>query len=104
LQALLEAKASALSAAQRALRQKSALTSPGAGAEITGDSDQVLAALQIKVCPLFAALSQDVQMEAFAPAAPGVRKVILSTNVAETSVTINGKFVRLRLLCTAYGT
>lgn len=44
----------------------------------------------LKVCPLFANLPHLQQLEAFNPAAPGVRKVILSTNIAETSVTIDG--------------
>eukprot|EP00668_Euglena_longa_P014547 GGOE01018537.1.p1 GENE.GGOE01018537.1~~GGOE01018537.1.p1 ORF type:complete len:689 (-),score=223.50 GGOE01018537.1:334-2400(-) len=47
-------------------------------------------AMKLKVVPLYAALPPDKQMLAFAPAPPGHRKVILSTNIAETSVTING--------------
>jgi len=47
-------------------------------------------ALRLTVVPLYAALPPDRQMLAFVPAAPGHRKVILSTNIAETSVTING--------------
>nr|WMV69937.1 ATP-dependent RNA helicase DHX8 [Euglena gracilis]BDX17153.1 ATP-dependent RNA helicase PRP22C [Euglena gracilis] len=47
-------------------------------------------AMKLKVVPLYAALPPDKQMLAFAPAPPGCRKVILSTNIAETSVTING--------------
>ena len=44
----------------------------------------------LKVCVLFAAMAAAQQMDAFRPAPPGVRKVILATNVAETSVTIPG--------------
>jgi len=44
----------------------------------------------LKVCVLFAAMAAAQQMDAFRPAPPGTRKVILSTNVAETSVTIPG--------------
>lgn len=43
----------------------------------------------LHVCSLFAALPQAQQMRAFEPAPPGMRKVILATNIAETSVTIN---------------
>lgn len=39
---------------------------------------------------LHASLPQDVQEQAIAPTQDGVRKVVLSTNVAETSVTIEG--------------
>lgn len=53
--------------------------------------------------PLFAGLSQSEQMYVFSPPAENTRKVILSTNVAEASVTIDGivyvidsGFVKLR--------
>lgn len=39
---------------------------------------------------LHASLPQDVQEQAIAPTQNGVRKIVLSTNVAETSVTIEG--------------
>ncbi|KAI9563591.1 hypothetical protein GHT06_011055 [Daphnia sinensis] len=44
----------------------------------------------LKVCPLFANLPQNQQMEAFSSPPPNTRKVVLSTNIAETSVTIDG--------------
>ncbi|XP_043511713.1 ATP-dependent RNA helicase DHX33 isoform X2 [Frieseomelitta varia] len=44
----------------------------------------------LKVFPLYSALPTHQQLEAFKPSAPGMRKLILSTNVAETSVTIGG--------------
>lgn len=44
----------------------------------------------IRVHPLYAALPQQKQNEVFGPAAPNTRKIILATNIAETSVTING--------------
>lgn len=44
----------------------------------------------IKVIPLYASLPSESQMEVFKPASPNYRKVILSTNVAETSLTISG--------------
>ena len=42
------------------------------------------------VCPLFAALPSAQQQQVFAKPPKGVRKVILSTNIAETSVTLPG--------------
>lgn len=42
------------------------------------------------VLPLYAAMPPDEQLKAFQPARRGVRKFILSTNIAETSVTISG--------------
>lgn len=47
-------------------------------------------ALKLEVCPIFAAMPREQQMKVFEPALPGVRKVILATNIAETSITING--------------
>ena len=44
----------------------------------------------IRVCPLYSALPQNKQLEVFMPVAPNTRKVILATNIAETSITING--------------
>ncbi len=46
------------------------------------------AALQVR--PLFGELSGEAQDAALAPAAPGQRKVVLATNIAETSLTIPG--------------
>ncbi|KAF9677149.1 hypothetical protein SADUNF_Sadunf08G0077800 [Salix dunnii] len=44
--------------------------------------------------PIFSSLPSEKQMRAFMPAPAGYRKVILATNIAETSVTIPGiKFV-----------
>ncbi|GMN54391.1 hypothetical protein TIFTF001_023514 [Ficus carica] len=44
--------------------------------------------------PIFSSLPSEKQMRVFAPAPAGFRKVILATNIAETSVTIPGiKFV-----------
>ncbi|KAL8719802.1 MAG: hypothetical protein Q9225_003237 [Loekoesia sp. 1 TL-2023] len=42
------------------------------------------------VLPLFAALPQAAQQKVFHPAPPKTRKVILATNIAETSVTVSG--------------
>lgn len=42
------------------------------------------------ICPLYAALPASLQVRVFEPTPIGARKVILATNVAETSITING--------------
>lgn len=42
------------------------------------------------VCALYASLPSADQLKAFEPISPNVRKVIVATNIAETSVTING--------------
>lgn len=44
----------------------------------------------MRVCPLYAQLAQNRQMDVFVPSSPNTRKVILSTNIAETSLTISG--------------
>ncbi len=45
---------------------------------------------RLHVCPLYAALPPEVQMRAFDQPPPGARKVVVSTNIAETSVTVSG--------------
>lgn len=49
-----------------------------------------LALPKILALPLFAALPQAAQQKVFQPAPPRTRKVIISTNIAETSVTVPG--------------
>lgn len=44
----------------------------------------------LRTYPLYAQLAQNRQMEVFQPAAGNTRKVILCTNIAETSLTIPG--------------
>ncbi len=44
----------------------------------------------IKICPLYGTLSREVQDEAILPAVAGTRKIVLATNIAETSITIDG--------------
>ena len=44
----------------------------------------------ITVCPLYAALPTGQQQQVFLKTGEGCRKVILSTNIAETSITIPG--------------
>jgi ATP-dependent helicase HrpB len=46
--------------------------------------------LSIRVFPLFGELSSSDQDAALTPSGPGTRKVVLSTNIAETSLTIEG--------------
>ncbi|TQB71659.1 Cyclin-dependent kinase catalytic subunit [Monascus purpureus] len=42
------------------------------------------------VCPIYANLPSDLQTKIFEPTPPGARKVVLATNIAETSLTIDG--------------
>ncbi|SDH39453.1 ATP-dependent helicase HrpB [Vibrio xiamenensis] len=44
----------------------------------------------VDICPLYGQLSPAMQQQAIAPAAGGRRKVVLATNIAETSLTIEG--------------
>ena len=44
----------------------------------------------IEIVPLFGALDASVQDRAIAPAPKGIRKVVLATSIAETSLTIEG--------------
>ncbi|ELB2053390.1 ATP-dependent helicase HrpB [Vibrio parahaemolyticus] len=44
----------------------------------------------VEVCPLYGQLSFTEQQKAIAPAEKGKRKVVLATNIAETSLTIEG--------------
>ncbi len=44
----------------------------------------------VKVCPLFGELSLKEQQQAIAPCINGHRKIVLATNIAETSLTIDG--------------
>ena len=45
---------------------------------------------RVAVIPLYAALSAEQQARAFRPVAKGVRKLVIATTIAETSVTIPG--------------
>ncbi|CAG8626402.1 478_t:CDS:2 [Paraglomus occultum] len=58
------------------------------------DYGTTLAADKMKIipCPMFAALPAEKQAKVFEPAPRDTRKVILATNIAETSITINGDF------------
>ncbi len=54
-------------------------------AELLGDS-----LLPTKVFPLYGMLPMEEQRRAIAPSAPGERKIVLATPIAETSLTIEG--------------
>jgi pre-mRNA-splicing factor ATP-dependent RNA helicase DHX16 len=45
---------------------------------------------ELMVCPIYANLPSDMQSKIFEPTPPGARKVVLATNIAETSITIDG--------------
>ncbi|MCV9880261.1 ATP-dependent helicase HrpB [Brenneria izbisi] len=51
----------------------------------------------VDLCPLYGALTLAEQQKAILPAAAGRRKVVLATNIAETSLTIEG--IRLVIDC-----
>lgn len=44
----------------------------------------------VDLCPLYGALTQEQQQKAIQPAPAGRRKIVLATNIAETSLTIEG--------------
>ena len=43
------------------------------------------------MAPIYASLPSDLQSKIFDPPPPGGRKVVLATNIAETSLTIDGR-------------
>lgn len=45
---------------------------------------------ELIVCPIYANLPSDMQAKIFEPTPEGARKVVLATNIAETSITIEG--------------
>lgn len=45
---------------------------------------------ELLIVPVYAALPSELQAKVFEPAPEGMRKVILATNIAETSITIDG--------------
>ncbi|CAN0022891.1 unnamed protein product [Ascophyllum nodosum] len=67
---------------------RSSATAAAAKERVGGSGDGFLR--PTLVCPVFAALPQEQQLDAFKPVPPGTRKFVLATNIAETSVTING--------------
>ncbi|KAL4080949.1 pre-mRNA splicing factor [Scleroderma citrinum] len=45
---------------------------------------------ELIICPIYANLPSDMQAKIFEPTPLGARKVVLATNIAETSITIDG--------------
>jgi pre-mRNA-splicing factor ATP-dependent RNA helicase DHX16 len=45
---------------------------------------------ELSICPIYSNLPSDMQAKIFEPAPPGGRKVVIGTNIAETSLTIDG--------------
>ena len=45
---------------------------------------------ELIILPVYSALPSEMQSKIFEPAPPGSRKVVLATNIAETSITIDG--------------
>lgn len=45
---------------------------------------------ELMICPIYANLPSDMQAKIFEPTPEGARKVVLATNIAETSITIDG--------------
>ncbi|KAH8852026.1 putative pre-mRNA-splicing factor ATP-dependent RNA helicase mog-4 [Schistosoma japonicum] len=45
---------------------------------------------ELIILPIYSTLPSDMQAKIFAPTPPGARKVVLATNIAETSLTIDG--------------
>ncbi|MEG1419451.1 MAG: ATP-dependent helicase HrpB [Citrobacter sp.] len=83
------------------LRQESGsllLFLPGVG-EILRVQEQLTSRVgsDVLLCPLYGALSLAEQRQAILPAPQGSRKVVLATNIAETSLTIEG--IRLVVDC-----
>lgn len=44
----------------------------------------------VRILPLYGALQAHQQARIFEPVAPGIRKIIIATNIAETSLTVDG--------------
>jgi len=45
---------------------------------------------ELIICKIYSTLPSDLQVKIFEPTPPGARKVVLATNIAETSLTIDG--------------
>jgi ATP-dependent helicase HrpB len=65
---------------------------PGAGEirRVQAMLEEVELGRHVYVIPLYGNLPQELQDRALAPSAPGSRKVVLATSIAETSLTIEG--------------
>ncbi|UZJ54340.1 hypothetical protein CBS101457_003660 [Exobasidium rhododendri] len=47
---------------------------------------------ELIILPVYSALPSEMQTKIFDPAPPGARKVVIATNIAETSITIDGVY------------
>lgn len=56
----------------------------------------------LRIFPLYSALPSHQQLEVFKPLQHGTRKLIISTNVAETSITISGMHICICILCSYF--
>ncbi|KAF2115270.1 P-loop containing nucleoside triphosphate hydrolase protein [Lophiotrema nucula] len=45
---------------------------------------------ELVICPIYSTLPPEQQAKIFEPAPPGTRKIIVATNIAETSLTVDG--------------
>ena len=45
---------------------------------------------ELIIAPIYSNLPSDLQAKIFEPTPPNARKVVLATNIAETSITIDG--------------
>ena len=45
---------------------------------------------ELLILPVYSALPSEIQSKIFEPTPPGSRKVVFATNIAETSITIDG--------------
>lgn len=93
-----EATAAAAAGLLRAETGSMLLFLPGVG-EILRVQEQLAerVASDVLLCPLYGALPLSEQRKAILPAPAGKRKVVLATNIAETSLTIEG--IRLVVDC-----
>ncbi|MGH8209000.1 MAG: ATP-dependent helicase HrpB [Steroidobacteraceae bacterium] len=62
----------------------------GAAASCAAPAGRAASRESIRVLPLFGELASEDQDAALRPSIPGTRKVVLATNIAETSLTIQG--------------
>ena len=46
---------------------------------------------ELVIAPIYSALPSELQARIFEPTPPGARKLVLATNIAETSLTIDGR-------------
>ena len=61
------------------------------GALVRGVVQVVSLLPSFEVCPLYASMPADEQLRVFSRPQSGVRRFVLSTNIAETSVTVSGE-------------